>query len=56
VSGTRNIKPSSITWRRKDEPTQQLELDAALNELLEIVAERSPDFYGVVDGKLGESG
>jgi hypothetical protein len=33
-------------------PDQPIPLDAALTELLELLAERNPDFYEVVDGKL----
>jgi hypothetical protein len=37
---------------RAGDPETQIALDQALIELLEIVAERSPDFYDVVGGKL----
>lgn len=37
---------------RAGDPDTQIALDQALNELLEIVAERSPDFYDLRDSKL----
>jgi hypothetical protein len=46
--------PDKVVYEvyRAGDPDTQIALDQALNELLEIVVERSPDFYDVRDGKL----
>ena len=49
-----DAKPGDVQYEvyRAGLPEVQVALDEAINELLEIVAERSPDFYEVVNGKL----
>jgi hypothetical protein len=37
---------------RAGDPHRQIAFDQALNELIELVAERSPDFFEVAEGKL----
>ncbi len=47
------------TWYevyRVGEPEQPIGLEQAFGELLELVAERNPDFYEVVDGKIQRAG
>lgn len=40
---------------RVGDPKASVSLDDVFRELLDIVAERNPDFYEVVDGKLGKA-
>jgi hypothetical protein len=49
--------PNSVSYEayRAGDSGTQVALDQALGELLEIVAERSPDFYDVVNGALTKS-
>jgi len=49
-----DARPEHVSYEvyRAGEPDEQIALDQALNELIELVAERSPDFYDVLDGKL----
>lgn len=46
--------PEKVVYEvyRAGEPDTQIAIEQALNELIEIVAERSPDFYDVRHGKL----
>jgi hypothetical protein len=41
---------------RAGDPHTQIAFDQALVELIELVAERSPDFYDVLNGKLVKAG
>lgn len=43
---------ASIRFYLAGNPETKVDLDAALDELLTIVADRNPDFYEFVDGKL----
>ena len=49
-----DANPDRVTYEiyRAGEPDTQVALEQALVELLDIVAERSPDFYDVLDGRL----
>lgn len=43
---------ASVTAYEVGNPDQPIKIDKILTELLMLVAERNPDFYEVVDGKL----
>lgn len=53
-----DASPAKVDYEvyRAGEPTAPIALDEALGELIEIVAERSPDFYDVVGGALVKAG
>lgn len=52
-----DASPSAVTYEayQAGNPIQQISLEDAFNELLQMIAERSPDFYEVVEGKLEKS-
>ena len=52
-----DASPEKVTLEayRAGEPDTQVDIDQALTELLEIVADRSPDFYEVENGELVKS-
>lgn len=47
---------ASVEIYRAGESAAPISLDQALNELIELVAERSPDFYELANGKLTKCG
>ena len=49
-----DASPENVTLEvyRAGDPNTEIALDQALVELIELVAERSPDFYEAVDGRL----
>lgn len=53
-----DASPATVSYEvyRAGDPHKQITLDQALVELIEFVAERSPDFYEVVDGALAKAG
>jgi hypothetical protein len=53
-----DASPSEVAYEVycAGDPDTQISLDQALGELIEIVAQRSPDFYDAVDGKLLKAG
>ncbi|MCL5742618.1 MAG: hypothetical protein M1541_01635 [Acidobacteria bacterium] len=53
-----DASPDQVQYEvhRVGDPKNPIPLETAFNELLELVAERNPDFYEVVDGKLEKAG
>ncbi len=53
-----DASPERVSYEvyRAGDPHEQVALEQALIELIEIVAERSPDFYDVVSGELVKVG
>lgn len=49
------VQPLYETYRVGD-PTTPVLLDAVFSELLALIAERNPDFYEVIDGRLEVAG
>ena len=53
-----DANPSAPQFKvyRVGEDKNAIPLEEAFNELLDLIAERNPDFYEVVDGKLETAG